>query len=521
MNAVAYARYSTDNQTENSIEYQLSAIHSFCERSGYDLIDVYSDEAKSGTNTNRDGLQRLLAACKTKAFHAVIIYDQSRLSRRVVDWFTLRETLHGLGIKLISCTQSLNDNALDSTGFLTEGVQAIFNQVHVLETRKKTIAGVTNKAKRAEFCGGSPPLGYDVVNGVYVINEQEAPAIRMIFELYSKGFSYKHIVEELRSQGYRSKFGKEIGTNAIYYLLTNERYTGVFTWNKHQYKQMNKRIGKRDNENYVRVESALPALIDMDTWRKVQKRMEQNQRGTNKAKREYLLSGLVECGYCGGTYTAFASRSKGSGQETIYYMCGKRNRLGAKSCKGKNVRADQIEPFAYYSLKDAILNEKVIELVADKLIEAKANENPNSIEGVKKALAKCQRNIDKVMDDLMATERGRPSYNMILDKLDALSLEKQDLERQLVNCPPSNNIDRNELIVNLRRDLQQLEQGDFHIRRAIIREYIEKIVITNNTVELRFVGDYDNIGGATPFYEISQIIIPRVDLIKYAQLQMK
>ncbi len=381
MRAVAYCRYSTDNQTENSIMYQISAAQEYCQKHNMTLVDVYSDEARSGTNTNRDGLKKLLADCDTDKFVAVVIYDQSRLSRNIVDWFTLRETLHNKHKRLCSCCETLSDDILDSSSFMNEGVHAIFNEVHVLETRKKTIAGVTSKARRAEFCGGIPPLGYDIVDGQYKINEAEAPAVRTMFDMYANGCSYREIMNKIDGMGIKSKRGRKIGINAIYYLLINERYTGTFIWNKYQCKQMRKRIPKKANPNIVRIENAIPPLVSKEIYEKVVKRLEAHKRGTNSAKREYLLSGLIICGYCGGTYTGFASKNRRTGEETYYYMCGTKHRK--HTCNAKNIRADEIESAVYYILKNKLLNEKLIEHTADAVISIR-NQQPDKGTEIKK-----------------------------------------------------------------------------------------------------------------------------------------
>ncbi len=490
MEAVAYCRYSTDNQTENSIMYQLNAAQEYCKRHKLELVDVYSDEARSGTNTNRDGLQRLLTDCDSGKFKAVVIYDQARLSRNIVDWFSLRETLNSKHIHLYSCTETLSDDVLDASSFMSEGVHAIFNQVHVLETRKKTIAGVTAKARRAEFCGGTPPLGYDILDGQYIINEHEAAGVRKMFEMYVDGYSYHDIMIQLDSMGIKSKFGRKIGINAIYYLLINERYTGTFIWNRYQIKQMRKRIPKRDNPNIVRVENAIPAIIDQETWEKAVKRMQSNKRGTNKAKREYLLSGLIQCGYCGGTYTGFASKNKSSGAETYYYMCGNKNRL--KTCHAKNVRADEIESAVYYILKNQILNGGLIERTADAIIGIRDQQPDNTAE-IDKEISKRERGVQNLIN---AVEGGL-NADVGYARINELHTEIKTLKARRAECKRSGVIDRDKLIKKLTEDAARID-GDFCQRRAVIREYVVKIEITDDAVDIQCIGDYcDNTGGVT------------------------
>lgn len=102
MKAAAYARYSTDKQTENSIAYQMNAITKYCLDHDIDLISAFSDEAESGTNTDREGFRNLVRAAQNREFEAVVIYDISRGSRDVADWFQFRKTMRALGVQVIS-----------------------------------------------------------------------------------------------------------------------------------------------------------------------------------------------------------------------------------------------------------------------------------------------------------------------------------------------------------------------------------------------------------------------------------
>lgn len=104
MKAAAYARYSTDKQTENSIAYQMEAITKYCHDHDIEICARYSDEAKTGTNTNRKDFQALLRAAERREFDAVVVYDISRGSRDVVDWFAFRKTMQAAGVQVISTT---------------------------------------------------------------------------------------------------------------------------------------------------------------------------------------------------------------------------------------------------------------------------------------------------------------------------------------------------------------------------------------------------------------------------------
>ena len=123
----------------------------------------------------------------------------------------------------------------------------------------------------------------------------------------------------------------------------NERYIGTYTWNKRHVKLFRKWAGGTPNPNCVRLEGLIPAIISPELWERVQKRMSDNKRNArNKAKRTYLLTGLIECEECGATYVGHTSTNR-KGYETRSYICG--NKYRTRTCSAKNINADEIESF--------------------------------------------------------------------------------------------------------------------------------------------------------------------------------
>jgi site-specific DNA recombinase len=128
--AAAYARYSTANQTKLSIERQLYGIEQYCENAGLNIVGYYADEATTGTNMDRADFMRLIADAEQGLIDCVVIYDMTRGSRDIADWFTFRKEMKRLGIRVISVTSKLGD--IDNPDdFLTEGVTAILGQHQV------------------------------------------------------------------------------------------------------------------------------------------------------------------------------------------------------------------------------------------------------------------------------------------------------------------------------------------------------------------------------------------------------
>ncbi len=466
MKAAAYARYSTDKQTENSIAYQMSAITKYCLDRNIDLCATYSDEAETGTNTNRAGFQALVRAAERHEFDAVVVYDISRGSRDVVDWFAFRKAMKAAGVQVISTTQQLGD-ITDPSSFLTELVTAGLGQHMVLDTRKKSMAGMMERAKQGLYCGGRIPLGYNVEDGQYIINESEARIVRMIFQAYAAGESYPEILQRLA--GKTTKRGRAFSKNSFHSILQNERYIGVFKWNEYNIHIMRKWAGGKKTDNPVILDGIIPPIIDKDTWERVQKRVKDNKRNAaNKAKREYLLSGLIECASCGAAYVGHCSTNKrkdGSIRERRYYGCGNKYRSGA--CQSASINADELELFVVSHIKAAILDwdfDEIARDYADQIngaapdCEAEKREladvDAQIVNGTKAALSGVVfPELMKAMDEL----RGRKI------ELENIIAEKSAYKGERV---------KPEDVVAALRDITE----EFEPRRAV-RELVQKIYV--------------------------------------------
>ena len=469
MNAAAYARYSTDRQSENSIDTQLSAINKYCQNNGHTVISTFIDMAMSGTNTERPDFQRLVQGAKAKEFDCVIIYDISRASRDVADWMHFRKLMRSLNVDVISTTEKLGsiDNPND---FLTELLTAGLGQHMVLQTRQKSIAGVAQKAKQGVFLGGIAPLGYDIENGNYIINKWESDAVKLIFTMYAAGDSYNKIIDELAKRGYKGKRGKNIGKNSLNSILQNERYIGTYTWNKHQFKYMGKWAGAKLNPNMVKIEDAIPKIIDEETWGKVQKRMSDNRRNaSNSAKYSYLLSGLIECGECGGTFTGKTNTS-GKGYTTRYYVCG--NKYRTHTCKSKNINAEEIETAVVAQLKN-YLKTTNFDTIANEAMKAYEKSKGNRSEE-RKELAKLQQ---ELLNCTNAIKSGL-DYPELRNEISSLQVRIAEL-KDVLSLSNDVVVTHEMIIDKLKKDVESITTDDIP---HLIKSYVTKIYAHNNEI---------------------------------------
>lgn len=297
--AVAYARYSSDNQSDESIDGQLRAIRKYAEANNIIIISEYIDRAKSATSAKRPAFQKMLADAKLKNFDIVIVHKLDRFSRDKYDFAVSRRLLKNNNVKLVSILENLDDTPeaiiLES---LLEGM-AQYYSANLSREVKKTMK---EHALQGKHMGGIPPLGFDVdpLTKQYVLHEQEALVVKLIFQLYLDGHGYMSIIETLNSKEYKTKKGGAFGKNSLHEILKNEKYTGTLVYNraaaKNTYGKRNNHRNKSDDE-IIRLEGKIPIIISKEDFQKVQEKMRKNKKkaGSYKAKHIYLLSGLIYC----------------------------------------------------------------------------------------------------------------------------------------------------------------------------------------------------------------------------------
>ncbi len=309
--AVIYARYSSDKQTEDSIEAQLRACREYASNKQYQIIDTYIDEAVSGKTAARAQYQKLLRDCEKDKFEIILIHKYDRIARNLLEHVTLEQKLKAKNILLIATAQDFGlSNEAKIMRSLVWSMSEYYNDNLAQETKK----GLKETALKGLHTGGCPPFGYDVVNQKYVINDFEAIFVRKIFDCASKRTGFVDIIQEMESCGVKGKRGKPIKYPQIYEMLRNEKYTGTFIYSPNEEKN---RTNRRNKPNAIRIENAMPQIISKEQFQEVQKIMSERKQ-TGKTK--YLCSGLVYC-RCGAKMHAIKSKKKG--HEYLYYNCSK------------------------------------------------------------------------------------------------------------------------------------------------------------------------------------------------------
>ena len=518
LNAAAYARYSSDNQREESIEAQSRAIRDYCERNGLNLVKVYTDEAKSATTDDRPGFLQMINDSSLGLFNIVIVHKLDRFSRDRYDSAFYKRQLKKNGVRLVSVLENLDDSP---ESIILESVLEGMAEYYSRNLAREVMKGMKETALQCKHTGGIPPLGYDLApDKTYVINEREASAIRLIFEMYASGTGYNEIIKKLKECGHRTKSGQAFGKNSIHDILKNEKYRGVYVFNRTERKINGKRNHHRNkNEgDIIKIEGGMPRIISDEIWERVQEKMKNNKKGpaANKAKETYLLAGLIFCGKCGSSMVGNRRFSGEDKKKYLSYECSSRKRK--KDCDAKSVNCLSVENIVIEEIEKNILSEQSAEELSKKIYAFAQSQSAaikTDIQNLKKELSEVQWQIDNIVE-AVANGLFHPSFK---DKMDILEKQKETVMRRLneaefqaqLNSPTADAI-KGYILKDA--DIKNKSPEE---QKRIIQTYVQKVVVHEESVEIYFIVDLN--GGGEPYLFKSTISIANHRINHHLNLQ--
>jgi len=380
MNVVIYARYSSDKQTEQSIEGQLRDCHSFCERLGYHVVDEYVDQARSASKDlkKRVSFLRMIEESSSGRFNAVVVYKLDRFSRDKLDNALMKRHLAKNGVRVLSATEPNIDGP---EAVLIESILEGHAAFYSLELAQKVRRGMRETAFKFKNTGGLPALGYKLDSEKrLVIDEEKAPIVLKIFEMYANGQTMMQIADYMNERNIKTSQGGSFKKNSFSTIFRNGRYIGYYTFK---------------GEGFA---GGVPAIVPEDIFYKVQERLGDNRKNPSRgrAREEYLLTNKLFCGYCNDSMTGSTGTSR-LGKAYSYYIC---NAVKKKQCQKRTVRKDCIEErIAVECCK--VLTEENINKIVRQIEELCHNDATNSeLDILRKSLAKSEKSKSNLMESL-------------------------------------------------------------------------------------------------------------------------
>jgi site-specific DNA recombinase len=313
--------------------------------------------------------------------------------------------------------------------------------------------------------------------------------------------------------GYRSKRGHEFGKNSLHDLLKNERYTGVYTYNLRLEKDV---TGTRNpqfkpKDEWIYIEGGMPAIIDRETFDKVQVKMANNKKnaGHFKTKRVYMLAGIIKCGECGAPMYGNCHIDGRHGKEYLDYECSGREYKNI--CRNRGIRKENIENYVLGQLQNNLFSANSIKKLSKMLCEygkKMQEESRGDLDNAVRELAETNKRIEKIVE--LVSESGI-SIETVREELKRLEEKKRMAEGEIRELGIRNNtkIMSEEIIAQMIGKSKELvEARSISECRKIVSNFVESVVVRRDRVEIKFkinVPDEDN--NLSPLTRIDELSV--------------
>lgn len=497
MKVALYARYSSDNQRDASIEDQLRLCRGKAEREGWVIVDSYTDRAISGASLLRPGVQELIADALKRRFDMIVTESLDRLSRDQEDIAGLYKRMRFVGVSIVTLSEG-------EVSELHIGLKGTMGALYLKDLADKTRRGLRGRVEKGRS-GGGLCYGYDVVptadpddRGGRTINEVEAAVVRRIFSDYLNGQSSRTIAMGLNSEGVPGPQGKEWGPSTIHGnpkrgtgILNNELYIGRLVWNRLRYLKdpdTGRRVSRPNPESDWVVQD-VPELqiVDQAVWDAVKARQaslafgerEDAPNPLNARRRpKHLFAGLIKCGCCGGGYTLISKDLMGCATARNKGTCN--NRL--------NIRRDALEASILNGLRKHLMEPELFqEFCAEftREVNRLRIQRGADLAGWKAEYERADRELEKMVEAIL---KGFPPEKL-KEKAEKLEARKIELSQLLASASEPPLLLHPNMAEIYRQRIDQLyealqEDAEHGKAAEIFRSLVEQVTLMPDNGEL-------------------------------------
>lgn len=418
-----YARYSSANQREASIEDQVRRCTEFVQQRGGVVLDdlVFFDKAVSGASLARPSFERMMSMVSARPLKVDVIIseDLSRITRDFADAASIFKRLQYFGVPLIGVADGIDTSMKNAK--MQFGMKSLMSDMYLDDLRDKSMRGLEGRAL-AGFSTGGLPIGFrsepvvDAANRIIgyriLIHDEGAATVRRIFDLYMGGASYETITRTLNAEKVPPPRAKTLHRHkgwiagTVRAILQNKAYIGEFSFKKKQWVKVPdtnvRRYRRRPESEVMRRSQPELRIIDEETWEAVQARIaavrafytktpdgQPKGRALPGKPTSYPLSGLLRCAECGAIMTIYGRSS------TKYYRCGDAKKRG--TCKNMlSLREDVARDCLLRFVKDNLTTPKEVAFMRKAVAELLGDMSRNINAEVEERRARLQRTEQKI-----------------------------------------------------------------------------------------------------------------------------
>lgn len=478
MKAVIYARYSSENQREESIEGQIRECREYAEKNNITVLNSYIDRAFSARTADRPQFQKMIKDSESRVFDTVLVWKLDRFSRDRYDSAHYKHALKKNGVKVISVKENITDTP---EGIILEAMLEGMAEYYSAELSIKVKRGMKENAIKGKNNGANLPYGYYVDNqGYLAIDPTQAPIVKEIYDLYDKGQTMTQIIDYLNSKGIVNNYGKPFTVGKMSYLLKNRKYIGEYKYDD------------------IVIPGGVPAIIDNDQFERIQIKMKSNRKHAARfeALTDYLLSTKLFCGSCG----AMMVGESGIGRNDLryhYYKCGNAKRR--KGCNHKKaIKKDVIEKLVVEITVRAVLTYENIDRIADNILIVQSQDDP-TIPALKKQLQECKKGIENLVNAVQAGIVS-PSTKERLDMLEAQRSQiESSIELALIERP----VFTKDQIVAWISSFKYGNIEDKEYQKNVINAFVNSVYVFDDKITLNY--NYEHGTSTVTFTDINNV----------------
>jgi DNA invertase Pin-like site-specific DNA recombinase len=415
------------------------------------VVKSYIDRALSAKSDRRPDFQNLIRDSEKRLFEAVVVWKLDRFSRNRYDSAYYKRLLRKNGVRVISATEPISD---DATGILLESMLEGYAEFYSAELSEKIKRGQTENALKCKYNGVGMTVGYYVDDDRYFqIDETVAPVICEAFQKYADGGTVRDVAKWFNDRSVKNKRGNPLTTNATTAILKNRMYIGEYKYGEHI------------------VPGGVPAIIDEALFNRVQERFEKNKRMPThfKAEDEYILTTKLFCGKCGNFLIGESGKSR-AGAIHRYYKCSTAKRKN--KCSLKALKKQWIEDFVIDEVIKSLGDNKILERVADLVLDLQSKGN-STIPLLQQQL----KNSEKQIENMVAALAQGIITKSTKEKLDELEQSKEDLEIKLLQEEMSVKILTREQILFWLHKFRDMDVSQRDVRVRLIDCFVNAIYV--------------------------------------------
>jgi len=502
LKVAVYCRVSTDTENQlHSLENQQKHYIEYAQKHGYEIVKIYADEGLSGTNVKRKEFLKMIydagldikkdeegkyifsISDRKPKFEYIITKDVSRFARNV-NAIEIAQMLREKGVYILF--ENVGIDTKDSNYRFMLNMFLNFAEHESVDRSKKVQFGLKRRAKEGKYHFSERMFGYiyDIENKCVRIVEEEAAIVREIFEMYTKQkIGSRKIADILNERGIKTTHSKIFTASRVTTILKNEHYTGTVTlnkWTMGEVTSTNRKRKTKDESEWIRVENAIPAIIDRETWEKAQQIMNERSRQIGVHKRGLKtpideFSQKIVCGKCGSNYIRNAQMQ--NGKKYYFYNCSNRRRT--KQCDNKSVSLLRLEKGIQYYMNGGLhkvfntMKDGMIQGLKEKILklEHKKDRAKHERKNIEQQIIEKKQEIDLLIESFLKEKSSETVAKIIENKIEQLEIERQALERQKLEY---DEIEIDKEIERAKREIEIIE--DMSKRKTFTRqEVLERI----------------------------------------------